>query len=43
VITTFSCFEKKELLRYFFYVLDNRHTGLIEKVLRTHTVSAYIT
>jgi hypothetical protein len=32
VITTFSCFEKKELLRYFFYILDNRHTGLIEKV-----------
>lgn len=32
VITTFSCFEKKELVRYFFYILDSRRTGLIEKV-----------
>jgi hypothetical protein len=33
IIVTFSCFEKKELIKYFFYILDARHTGLIEKVL----------
>ena len=32
IITTFSCFEKRELMQYFFYILDPMRTGLIEKV-----------
>lgn len=32
LVTTFACFEKKELLRYLFYILDPNRTGLVEKV-----------
>ncbi len=32
LVTTFACFEKKELLRYFFSILDPNRTGLIAKV-----------
>lgn len=31
VTCTFSCFEKSELLQYFFYILDHHKTGLVEK------------
>jgi len=38
VVTTFCCFEKKELIRYFFYILDSRRTGLIEKTELKHFI-----
>lgn len=31
VICQFSCFEKQDLLKYFFYILDPHRTGVIEK------------
>eukprot|EP01032_Pedospumella_encystans_P024839 gene24839-28075_t len=38
LVTTFACFEKKELLRYFFSILDPRRTGLIGKNELKHFV-----
>lgn len=38
VIATFSCFEKKELLKFFFYVLDPLRTGCISKTELKHFV-----
>ena len=31
VVCQFSCFEKQDLLKYFFYILDPHRTGVIEK------------
>lgn len=36
VICTFACFEKIELMRYFFYILDPNRTGLVGKVELKH-------
>ncbi len=33
LVATFACFEKRELIRYLFYILDPNRTGLIEKVI----------
>jgi len=38
IVTTFACFEKKELLRYFFYILDSSRSGLIEKTELKHFI-----
>lgn len=31
IICQFSCFEKQDLLKYFFFILDPHRTGVIEK------------
>mmetsp|Transcript_25800 Transcript_25800/g.43047 ORF Transcript_25800/g.43047 Transcript_25800/m.43047 type:complete len:272 (-) Transcript_25800:1343-2158(-) len=38
MVTTFACFERKELLRYFFYILDSHRSGLIEKTELKHFI-----
>jgi len=38
LVTQFSCFETKELLQYFFYVLDPHKTGLVHKVELRHFI-----
>jgi len=39
LITTFCCFEKHDLLRFFFYILDGNKCGLIGKTEIKHFVS----
>lgn len=39
IVVTFSCFEKKELMRYFFYILDRNRSGIIDKTELKHFVS----
>lgn len=38
LVTTFACFEKKELIRYLFYILDPNRTGLVAKTELKHFV-----